>query len=235
MSKRLVWDQVGEKVYETGVDRGVLYPQDSNGKYPKGFAWNGLTAVNDNPSGAEPTKKYADNRVYVNLMSEEEYAATIEAFTYPDEFAECDGSKEIAPGVYAGQQNRKAFGFCYRSLIGNDTEGTDYGYKLHLVYGCLASPSEGSHGTINESPDAGTMSWEVSSTPIEVSTLVDGKKLKPLSTLVVNSTKTPADKLSALEDILYGSDEEDACLPLPDDVIALVGSVAVTPDEEAAG
>ena len=163
-------------------------------------------------------------------MSEEEYAATIEAYMYPKAFAECDGSKEVAPGVYAGQQNRKPFGFCYRSLIGNDTEGTDYGYKLHLVYGCLASPSEGSHSTINDSPEAGTMSWEVSSTPVEVSTVVDGKKLKPLSTLVVNSTETDAEKLAELEKILYGDDTTEAHLPLPDEVIALVGVVAATPE-----
>lgn len=227
---KLVWDQVGEKVYETGVDRGVLYLQDSRGQYPKGVAWNGLTAANDSPSGAEPTKLYADNKVYANLMSEEEYAATIEAYTYPREFSECDGSKEVAPGVYAGQQNRKPFGFCYRSLIGNDIEGTGYGYKLHLVYGCLASPSESSHGTINDSPEAGTMSWEVSSTPVEVSAVVDGRKLKPLSTLVVDSTQTDADKLAELETILYGSDDTEARLPLPDDVIALVGAAAGTPE-----
>lgn len=231
---KLEWDKTGERLYEIGVDKGVLYLQDSKGKYPKGVAWNGLTNVNDSPSGAEPTKLYADNKVYANLMSEEEYAATIEAYMYPKEFSECDGSKEVAPGVYAGQQNRKPFGFCYRSLIGNDTEGTDYGYKLHLVYGCLASPSEKSHNTINESPETETMSWEVSTTPVEVSTVVDGKKLKPLSTLVVDSTQTDVDKLTELEKILYGDDDAEAYLPLPDEVIALIGAVTtITP--EAAG
>lgn len=225
MSK-LAWDQTGEKLYETGVDRGVLYLLGSNNTYDAGYAWNGLTAVNDSPEGAEATKLYADNKVYATMMSEEEYKGTIEAYTYPEQFEECDGSREVAPGVYAGQQNRKTFGFSYRSLIGNDSEGTDHGYKLHLVYGLLASPSERDHSTINDSPEAETMSWETTSTPVEVATMVNGKKLKPVSTLIIDSTKTDADKLAALEDILYGTAEAEPKLPLPDEVIALVGTTS---------
>ena len=228
MSK-LVWDKTGEKIYETGVEQGVLYPKAEDGSYPKGVAWNGLISVNESPSGAEPTALWADNKKYLNLMSAEEYGATIEAYTYPDEFAECDGSVEIAPGVYAGQQNRKEFGMSYKSLIGNDTEGTDYGYKIHLIYGALASPSEKAHGTVNDSPEAGTFSWEVSTTPVEVTTLVNGKKIKPTATLTIDSTKTPAEKMAALEALLYGSESEEAKLPTPDEVIALVGT------DEAAG
>ena len=219
MPQRLVWDQIGQKLYETGVDRGVLYPQviDPSTKavsYPKGVAWDGLTAVNDNPSGGESNKQYADNQVYLNLISAEDYAATIEAFTYPDEFEECDGSKEVAPGVYISQQNRKGFGFSYRSLIGSDTEGTDYGYKLHLIYGAMATPSEKSHATVNESPEASTLSWEVSTTPIAI------ENAKPSATIVIDSTKVDAAKLTAFEDIIYGSSAADARLPLPDEVIA---------------
>lgn len=221
-SRLLTWDQVGQKLYETGVDRGVLYPQVINPttkavSYPKGIAWDGLTAVNDNPSGGESNKQYADNQVYLNLISAEEYAATIEAFYYPDEFEECDGSKEVAPGVHISQQNRKGFGLSYRSLIGSDTEGTDYGYKIHLVYGCLAAPSEKAHATINESPEAGTFSWEVSTTPVPI----EGSK--PSATIVIDSTKVDATKLAELEAIIYGTTDgtntTDARLPLPDEVI----------------
>lgn len=229
MPETLKWDAVGEKLYETGVEKGVLYPAgtgEAAGTYPLGVAWNGLVNVNDTASGGEATPLYADNKKYLNLTSEEEAGLSIEAYMYPDEFAECDGSKEIAPGVYAGQQNRKTFGFCYKTLIGNDTEGTDHGYKLHLVYGCLAAPSEKAHATVNESPEAGTMSWEVSTTKVDIATLIDGKKLKPTATLTIDSTKTDAKKLAALEAILYGSETADARLPLPDEVIELVGAVA---------
>lgn len=221
MSK-LKWDQTGEKRYETGVEQGVLYKKDA-GEYTNGVAWNGLINITESPSGAEPTALWADNKKYLNLMSEEEYGASIEAYTYPDEFEECDGSKEIAPGVYAGQQNRSEFGLAYKSLIGNDEEGTAHGYKLHLVYGALASPSEKAHGTVNDSPEAQTFSWEVSTTPVEINTLVGGKKLKPTATLTFDSTKAEPAKLAALEEILFGSDSEEARLPLPDEVIELMG------------
>lgn len=226
---RLKWDQDGERLYETGVEMGVLYPKvkvekDGDKPYPKGVAWNGLINVNESPSGAEPTKLYADNRVYLNLMSEEEYGSTIEAYTYPDEFEECDGSKEVAPGVYAGQQNRSEFGMAYKTLIGNDEDGTAYGYKLHVVYGAKASPSEKAHATVNESPEAQTFSWEVSTTPVEIATLVDGKKLKPTASLTFDSTKADKTKLEALEDILFGGESTEAYLPLPDEIIALMGA-----------
>lgn len=219
MSK-LVWDKVGERKYENGVDRGVLYLQDSTGAYPKGVAWNGLTAVSENPSGAEPTPLWADNIKYLNLISAEEFGASIECYFYPDEFMECNGEKEVATGVTIGQQNRKAFGFCYRTIIGNDVEGADYGYKLHLVYGCKATPSEKGYGTVNDSPDAITLSYEVSTTPVEV------EGCKPTAILTVDSTKIPAEKLEELEAILYGDESEEARLPLPDEVIALVGVTA---------
>lgn len=224
MSK-LKWDQTGEKRYETGVEQGALYKKAA-GVYGAGVPWNGLINITEKPSGAEPTALWADNRKYLNLMSEEEYAASIEAYTYPEEFEECDGSKEIAPGVYAGQQNRSEFGLAYKSLIGNDEEGTAHGYKLHLVYGALASPSEKAHGTVNDTPEAQTFSWEVSTTPVEINTIIEGKKLKPTATLTFDSTKTEPSKLAALEAILFGSDEEEARLPLPDEVIELMGAVA---------
>lgn len=218
---RLAWDQIGKKTYETGVDRVVLYKQtlDPESKatvYGTGTAWNGVSNINDNPSGGESNKQYADNQLYLNLLSAEEYAATIEAFTYPDEFEECDGSKEVAPGVYIQQQSRKGFGISYRSLIGNDTEGTDYGYKIHLVYGCLAAPTEKGHATVNESPEAGTMSWEVSTTPVQV------EGYKPTATMVIDSTKVSVEKLKKLEDILYGTESSEPRLPLPDEVIELM-------------
>ena len=219
MAFKLAWDQTGERLYETGVDRGVVYPQDSKGEYPIGAAWNGLTNVTLSPSGAEATPLYANNHKYLNLMSVEELGGTIEAYTYPDEFAECDGSAEVATGVFIGQQKRKAFGFSYRTLIGNDTEGTAYGYKLHLVYGALAAPSEQDNATVNDSPEAKTMSWEFSTTPVEVA------DFEPTASLEIDSTKVDADKLAELEVILYGSKDgstpTEARLPLPNEVAAL--------------
>ena len=214
MSK-LVWDKTGERLYETGVKQGVLYPMDAKGTYPKGVAWNGLTNVTESPSGAEATALYADDIKYLNLMSNEEFGGTIEAYTYPDEFAECDGSASIATGVYIGQQARKTFGFCYRTTIGNDVESNAHGYKLHLVYGALASPSEKAYATINDSPEAITFSWEFSTTPVNVT------GFKPTACLTIDSTKVDAEKLAALEKILYGDDADDtaaARLPLPDEV-----------------
>ena len=209
---KLTWDNTGERIFETGVKQGVLYPIQSDGKYSKGVAWNGLTAVTESPSGAEATALYADDIKYLNLLSNEEFGATIEAYTYPDEFAECDGSAELATGVMIGQQKRKIFGLCYRTTIGNDVEGNDYGYKLHLVYGCLAAPSEKGYSTINDNPDAITFSWEVSTTPVNV------EGFKPTSQITIDSTKADPTKLAALEAILYGSAETEAKLPLPDEV-----------------
>lgn len=209
---KLTWDNTGERIFETGVKQGVLYPIQSDGKYTKGVAWNGLTAVTESPSGAEATALYADDIKYLNLLSNEEFGATIEAYTYPDEFAECDGSAELATGVMIGQQKRKIFGLCYRTTIGNDVEGNDYGYKLHLVYGCLAAPSEKSYSTINDNPDAITFSWEVSTTPVNV------EGFKPTSQITIDSTKADPTKLAALEAILYGSESTEAKLPLPNEV-----------------
>lgn len=217
---RIVWLETGKKTYETGVSNGVLYPISDNGTYPEGVAWNGLTNVSENPSGAEPTALWADNVKYLNLMSAEEFGATVEAYTYPDEFAECDGSKEIAPGVYAGQQDRKTFGMSYKTLYGNDTKGTKYGYKIHLIYGALAAPSSKDYGTVNDSPDAITFSWEISTTPVSFTV---GGETKTTATLTVDSTKTPKERLKELEDILYGTDKSEPRLPLPDEVIMIVG------------
>lgn len=223
-SKKIVWDQVGERLYETGVSKGVLYPM-KNGAYSAGVPWNGLTAVNETPSGAEPTALYADDIKYLNIMSTEEYAATIEAYMYPNEFEECDGSKSIAPGVVIGQQNRTAFGLSYVTKIGNDTDGSDHGYKIHLVYGCLASPSEKGHSTVNESLEAMTLSWSISTTPVEVPIVVDGKKtFKPTSTVVIDSTKVKAEELTKLEGILYGSESADPKLPLPEELATIFTS-----------
>lgn len=217
MSK-LVWDKTGERYYETGVKNGVLYPQDANGAYPKGVAWNGLTAVTESPSGAEANPLYADDIKYLNLISAEEFGATIEAYTYPDEFAECDGSAELAPGVSIGQQTRKAFGLCYRTSLGNDVDGADHGYKIHLVYGAIAAPSEKAYATINDSPEAITFSWEVTTTPVSVS------GFKPTASLTIDSTKVDATKLAALEAMLYGSESEEPSLPLPDAIVALINA-----------
>lgn len=215
MSK-IVWDQTGERLYETGVKRGVLYVQDSGGTYPKGVAWNGLTAVTESPSGAEATPLYADDIKYLNLISTEELGGTIEAYTYPDEFAECDGSASIATGVYIGQQPRKTFGMCYTTTVGNDVDSNAHGYKLHLIYGALASPSEKAYSTINDSPEAITFSWEFSTTPVNVT------GFKPTANIVIDSTKVASEKMTALEKILYGDTEAEPRLPLPDEVAQVI-------------
>ena len=212
---KLVWDQSGQRFYETGVKMGVLYVQDASGAYPKGVAWNGLTAVNEAPSGAEATPLYADDIKYLNLRSAEEFGATIEAYTYPEEFEACDGSAELAPGVKIGQQARNAFGLCYRTVVGNDIAGNDFGYKLHIIYGATAAPSEKAYATINDSPEAITFSWEVSCTPVDV----DG--FKPTASLVIDSTKVDAEKLAALEAKLYGDESTEAMLPLPAEIAAM--------------
>lgn len=216
--KKLVWDQTNERLYETGVKMGVVYPQATGGTYPMGVAWNGLTAVTESPSGAEATALYADDIKYLNLMSAEEFAATIEAYTYPDEFAECDGSAELAKGVAIGQQKRKAFGLCYRTVLGNDVDGIDHGYKLHIIYGAMAAPSEKAYATINDSPEAITFSWELSTTPVSV----DG--FKPTASITIDSTKADPAKLEALEKILYGSEEAEARLPLPNEIATLMAA-----------
>lgn len=211
----LEWDQVGQRVYETGVDHGVLYIPNASGVYDEGYAWNGLTTVTESPTGAEPAAQYADNIKYLNLVSTEEFGGTIEAFTYPDEFAQCDGSAEPAEGVMVGQQGRKSFGLSYRTRVGNDIDGTDHGYKLHLIYGAQAAPSEKAYATINDSPEAISFSWEITTTPVSVT------GLKPTALLTIDSTKVTAADLSDLEDILYGTEGVDARLPLPDEVIAI--------------
>lgn len=218
----ITWDDTGKRIYETGVDHGVLYPVQEDGTFANGVAWNGLSSVSQNPSGAEASAIWADNIKYLNLISAEEFGASIEAYTYPDEFAECDGSKAVATGVYAGQQTRKKFGLCYRTQIGNDVKNTDYGYKLHLIYNCLAAPSEKSYQTINDSPEAIAFSWEISTTPVTVNQ--DG--VKPTASLEIDSTKVDATKLATLEAILYGTKGEGgaantpARLPFPDEVIS---------------
>lgn len=219
MSK-IIWDKTGERIYETGVDHGVLYPIDNEGEYPLGVAWNGLIGISESPSGAEPNPIYADNIKYLNLMSAEEFGATIEAYTYPDEFEACDGSAEIAPGVKIGQQSRKMFGLSYRTLIGNDVDSNDHGYKIHLIYGAQASPSERAYATINDTPEAITFSWEVTTTPVEV------EDFKPTATITIDSTTVDETSLKALEDILYGTETEEARLPLPDEVVTIIGSAA---------
>ena len=215
---KLVWDKTGDRLYETGVKNGVLYIPTS-GVYSKGVAWNGLTAVTESPSGAEATALYADDTKYLSLMSTEEFGATIEAYTYPDEFAACDGSAELADGVTIGQQKRSTFGLCYKTTIGNDTDGNDHGYKLHIIYGAQAAPSEKAYATINDSPEAITFSWEITTTPVNVT------GAKPTASLVIDSTKADPSKLAALEDILYGKDGEPASeprLPLPDEIKTLM-------------
>ena len=221
---KITWDKTGERLYETGVDHGVLYLLQNDGTYNKGVAWNGLTAVTESPSGAEPNPLYADNIKYLNLLSTEEFGATIEAYTYPDEFAQCDGSASLADGVMAGQQKRKTFGLCYRTVIGNDIDGNDHGYKLHFIYGALAAPSEKAYNTINDSPEAITFSWEISTTPVEVT------GFKPMASVTIDSTKADATKLTALELILYGKDPTttdgndgvDPRMPLPGELITLM-------------
>lgn len=216
---KLVWDKTGEHLYETGVDHGVLYFPDQTGAYKNGVAWNGLISVSESPSGAESTGQYADNIKYLNLISAEEFGATIEAYTYPEEFEACNGNKELvdASGVYVGQQARSVFGFCYRTMIGNDTDGQDHGYKLHLVYGCQVSPSEKAYQTINDSPEALTFSWELSTTPVNVT----GKK--PTALLVIDSTKIDSTKLAKIEAKLYGDESSTgAVLPTPDEIAGIL-------------
>ena len=213
---RLTWDNTGERLFETGVKNGVLYPIQAEGKYTKGVAWNGLISVTESPSGAEATALYADDIKYVNLLSNEEFGATIEAYTYPDEFAECDGSGTLAEGVLLGQQKRKVFGLCYRTTIGNDVDGNDHGYKLHLVYGCLAAPSEKAYSTINDNPDAITFSWEVTTTPVNVT------GFKPTSQITIDSTKVAKEKMTAIEALLYGSENKEPSLPMPDELAAVL-------------
>lgn len=216
----LVWDATSQHLYETGVDHGVLYRLDDQNAYSNAYAWNGLTAVNESPSGADETKLWADNIKYLSMRAAEEFGGTIEAYTYPDEFAECDGSKELVPGLYAGQQNRQPFGLCYRTVLGNDTQLNDYGYKLHLVYGCTCNPSEKAYATINDSPDAITFSWEFSTTPVPVTAIAN---VKPTASLTIDSTKVDPSKLEDLEAKLYGTNSSDAYLPLPDEVITTLG------------
>lgn len=216
---KLTWDDTGKRLYETGVKQGVLYLLDEDGTYKNAVAWNGLTAVTESPSGAEATALYADDIKYLSLMSAEEFGATIEAYTYPEEFAQCDGSASLATGVYIGQQARKTFGMCYKTTLGNDVEGNDYGYKLHIIYGAKASPSEKAYATINDSPEAITFSWEITTTPVNVT------GAKPTASLVIDSTKADPTKLAALEDILYGKDGDSATeprLPLPDEIKTLM-------------
>lgn len=217
---RIKWDETGKRLFETGVDRGVFFPVDDTGKYGAGVPWNGLTGVSENPTGAEPNPLYADNIKYLNLFSTEEFGATVEAYTYPPEFKECDGSKSIAKGVYIGQQVRRKFGFAYRTLIGNDVKGQDFGYIIHLVYGCQASPSDKGYQTVNDNPDAITFSWEFSTTPVEV----EGHR--PTATVEINSTECDPAKLKAFEDVLYGGENEESKLPLPAEVATLLGVVA---------
>lgn len=214
---KLVWDKSGERFYETGVNKGVLYPLTA-GAYTKGVAWNGLTAVTESPSGAEATPLYADNIKYLNLMSAEEFGATIEAYTYPDEFAACNGESNLLEGVSLGQQKRTPFGMSYQTRVGNDVDANDHGYKIHLIYGALAAPSEKAYSTINDSPEAITFSWEVTTTPVEVT------GFKPTACVTIDSTKVDADKLAAIEAILYGTEDEEARLPLPDEIATLMAA-----------
>lgn len=227
---RLNWDKIGERYFRTGVDHGVLYIPNNQGDYEVGYAWSGLTTVTESPSGAESNPQYADNMKYLNLKSAEEFGLTIEALFYPPEFGQCDGTAEPVAGVTVGQQTRKSFGFSYRTLLGNDTMSTDYGYELHLVYGCDAAPSEKSNATVNESPEAGTFSWEVTTTGVAIEGYPN---LKPTSHVTVNSTKVPADRLEDFLDILYGTPGTDPRMPSPGEVITMFGTdlVEVTPAE----
>lgn len=219
MSK-LVWDATGERKYETGVSKGVLYPQSAQGAYPKGVAWNGLTGVTQSPSGAEATALYADNIKYLNLLSTEEFGATITAYTYPDEFAACNGEATLAKGVTVGQQTRSLFGMAYNTIIGNDTEANKHGYKIHIIYGAQAAPSEKAYETVNDSPAAVELSWEISTTPVNV------EGFEPTASIEIDSTTADPAKLKALEDILYGSGETEARLPLPDEIATLMGEAS---------
>lgn len=214
---RIIWDEAGKRLYETGVSQGVHYLQETDGTYPKGVPWNGLTAITESPSGAEPTALYADNTKYISLYSAEDFGATVEAYTYPDEFAQCDGSAELVTGVTIGQQERKAFGMSYKTQIGNDIQDTAYGYKIHCIYGAKASPSERSNSTINDSPEAMTLSWEITTVPVNV------KGFKPAAHLVIDSTKVDKAKLEELEGILYGAESTEPRLPLPDEIAQIIG------------
>lgn len=220
MSKKLVWDQVGQKTYETGVKNAVLYVMDNSGAYPKGVAWNGLTKVSEKPTGAETTDLFADDAKYLSLQSAEKFEASVEAYTYPDEFAQCDGSAEIVEGVAIGQQSRKTFGMSYVTTVGNDIQNNSYGRKIHLIYGALASPSEKGYATINDSPEAITFSWELKTTPVAVS------GFKPTASLVIDSTKVSEEGMKAIEDVLYGTESTEARLPLPDEVKSIIESAA---------
>ena len=213
---KLVWDESGKRLYETGVEKGVLYVQGENGEYQNGVAWNGLTAVTESPSGAEPTALYADDIKYLELFSAEEFGATIEAYTYPAEFEACDGSASLGEGVTIGQQDRKAFGLCYRTIVGNDVKGNENGYKLHLIYGAKAKPSEKAYATVNDSPEAVTFSWEVTTTPVNVA------GFKPTASVTIDSTKIQPEKLKLIEDKLYGTASEEATLPLPDEIKQII-------------
>lgn len=213
---KLVWDESGKRVYETGVRNGVLYVQGESGSYEKGVAWNGLTAVTESPSGAEPTALYADDIKYLELFSAEEFGATVEAYTYPEEFEACDGSASLGKGVTIGQQDRKAFGLCYRTVVGNDVKGNEHGYKIHLVYGAKAKPSEKAYATVNDSPEAVTFSWEVTTTPVNVA------GFKPTASVTIDSTKIEALKLKAIEDKLYGTQDQEPTLLLPDEIAQIV-------------
>lgn len=235
----LTWDQAGERTYETGVSKGVLYPQASNGTYPEGVAWNGLTGVTESPSGAEETKLYADNQKYVSLRSAEELGGTIEAYTYPDAWATCDGTAKLGDvdGVHIAQQPRKSFGLSYQTLVGNDTDGEDYGYKLHLIYGGSVSPSEKAYATVNDSPEAITFSWEFTTTPVEIPASVGN--YKPSSSITIDTTELENGKenanLKALEAILYGTENSDARMPLPQEVFTIFGGTAATGATGATG
>mgnify|MGYP005612317359 CR=1 FL=1 len=213
---RLIWDEVGQRFFETGVKNGVLYVQDNDGSYKNGVVWNGLTAVTESPSGAEETPLYADDVKYLTLRSAEEFGATVEAYTYPEEFEQCDGSASIAAGVTIGQQARRAFGLCYRTSVGNDIQGQNFSYKLHLIYGCTVAPSEKSYSTINDSPEAVTFSWELSTVPVPV------EGFNPTATMVIDSTRVPAEKITLIEDKLYGTESTEATLPLPGELLALL-------------
>nr|DAF25774.1 MAG TPA: tail tube protein [Caudoviricetes sp.] len=215
---KIVWDESGKRLYETGVKNGVLYIQDETGAYNKGVAWNGLTAVTESPSGAEATPLYADDIKYLELFSAEEFGATIEAYTYPEEFEACDGSASLGTGVTIGQQDRKTFGLCYRTVLGNDVKSNEYGYKLHLIYGAKAAPSEKGYQTINDSPEAITFSWEVTTTPVNVA------GFKPTASVTIDSTKIDPEKLKKIEDMLYGEGATDAKLPLPDELKTILAS-----------
>ena len=216
---KIVWDESGKRTYETGVRNGVLYLQDAQGAYTKGVAWNGLTAVTESPSGAEPTALYADDIKYLELFSAEEFGATIEAYTYPAEFEKCDGSASLGTGVTIGQQDRATFGLCYRTVLGNDVKGSEFGYKLHLIYGAKAKPSEKGYQTINDSPEAITFSWEISTTPVNVA------GFKPTACVTIDSTKIEPEKLAQIETLLYGDTSAEAKLPLPDEIAGIVTGV----------